>query len=235
VLKGLPPKLDLSEAFEITRRLAHGHAAAVASTAELLGLAELIDPNAARRRAGAGHAYRAGDRAGLEAGDRARPAGEDRHQLPGWRAGLSSCDEDDLYAAVDWVLTRQQSIENALSARHEANRTLVAYDVSSAALEGRHCPGAIGYTRDTVKARFRHHRCEGHPATSPRDGVNSLTGRGLVATLTIGMGSPLGAGGRSRRPADPADGTATLFDAPKQVTQCRGRTCRRHLIGPEGP
>ena len=32
VLKGLPPKLDLSEAFEITRSLPHGHVAAVLGT-----------------------------------------------------------------------------------------------------------------------------------------------------------------------------------------------------------
>ena len=45
-------------------------------------------------------------------------------------------------------------IENALAARHLANGTLVLYDVSSAAFEGRTCPlGAIGYARDGVKGR----------------------------------------------------------------------------------
>ena len=43
VLKGLPPKLDLTQAFEITRSLPHGHVAAVAGTAARLGIAELID------------------------------------------------------------------------------------------------------------------------------------------------------------------------------------------------
>ena len=37
-LKGLPPKLDLSQAFEITRSLPHGHVAAVLGTAERFGL-----------------------------------------------------------------------------------------------------------------------------------------------------------------------------------------------------
>src|SRR6185503_16946799 len=50
--------------------------------------------------------------------------------------GISGCDEDDLYAAMDWVLARKDTIENTLAARHLANGTLVLYDVSSAAFEG---------------------------------------------------------------------------------------------------
>src|ERR1700687_1396841 len=42
-LKGLPPARDLSEAFEITRSLPHGHVAAVLGTAQRLGMQELID------------------------------------------------------------------------------------------------------------------------------------------------------------------------------------------------
>src|SRR6478736_1074664 len=49
-LKGLPPEVDLSAAFEITRSLPHGHVAAVLGTAERFGLAELIDPAPSRRR-----------------------------------------------------------------------------------------------------------------------------------------------------------------------------------------
>ena len=35
--------------------------------------------------------------------------------------GVSGADEDDLYAAMDWVLARKDGIENALAARHFAN------------------------------------------------------------------------------------------------------------------
>jgi hypothetical protein len=70
--------------------------------------------------------------------------------------GVSGCDEDDLYAAMDWLLARKEGIENALAARHLSNGTLVLYDVSSAAFEGRHCPlGAIGHPRDGVKGRLQ--------------------------------------------------------------------------------
>src|SRR5216684_3776816 len=57
---------------------------------------------------------------------------------------VAACDEDDLYAAMDWLAARQDRIEDALAARHLAGGTLVLYDVSSAAFEGRTCPlGAI--------------------------------------------------------------------------------------------
>ena len=51
--------------------------------------------------------------------------------------GVAGCDEDDLYAAMDWALERKDIIENILAGRHLANGTLVLYDVSSAAFEGR--------------------------------------------------------------------------------------------------
>ena len=49
-LKGLPPAIDLCEAFEITRSLPHGHVAAVLGTARRLGVEELIDAAPSRNR-----------------------------------------------------------------------------------------------------------------------------------------------------------------------------------------
>ena len=70
--------------------------------------------------------------------------------------GVGCCDEDDLYEAMDWLAARQQKIEDALAARHLAGGTLVLYDVSSAAFEGRTCPlGAIGHPKDGVRGRLQ--------------------------------------------------------------------------------
>ena len=70
--------------------------------------------------------------------------------------GLGSCDEDDLYAAMDWLAARQDEIQDALAARHLAGGTLVLYDVSSAAFEGRTCPlGAIGHPKTGCTAGCR--------------------------------------------------------------------------------
>jgi len=58
-------------------------------------------------------------------------------------------DETQLYDAMDWLLPRQQSIENALAKRHLTEGSLVLYDVSSTYFEGRHCPLAwFGHSRD---------------------------------------------------------------------------------------
>ena len=156
-LKGLPPAVDLSEAFEITRSLPHGHVAAVLGTARALGIDELLGLGAvAAAGFGDGDAGGPGDRARIEAGHRARVAHRNRHQFPGPGSRASVCDEDDLYAAMDWALERKDGVENALAARHLVNGTLVLYDVSSAAFEGRTCPlGKIGHARDGVKGRLQ--------------------------------------------------------------------------------
>src|SRR5207247_5813776 len=58
-------------------------------------------------------------------------------------------EETQLYHAMDWLLLRQQKIENALAKRHLSESSLILYDVSSTYFEGRHCPLArFGHSRD---------------------------------------------------------------------------------------
>ena len=62
---------------------------------------------------------------------------------------MQGADEDDLYEAMDWLLERQDMIEDRLAARHLADGEMVLYDVSSSYFEGRTCPLArLGYSRD---------------------------------------------------------------------------------------
>ena len=57
---------------------------------------------------------------------------------------------------MDCLAARQDTIQDALAARHLAGGTLVLYDVSSAAFEGRTCPlGAIGHPKDGVRGRLQ--------------------------------------------------------------------------------
>ena len=157
VLKGQSPKLDLTQAFEITRSLPHGNVAAVLGSAQRLGMPELIDPTPSRNRdlvlaMLAAQVIAPGSKLATARGLRAETATSSLGQV----LGVACCDEDDLYAAMDWVLARKVTIEKALAARHLANGTLVLYDVSSAALQGRSCPlGAIGHARDGVKGRLQ--------------------------------------------------------------------------------
>jgi len=156
-LKGLPTTANLSEAFTITRSLPHGHVAAVLGSARRLGVEELIDPTPSRRRdlvtaMLVAQVIAPGSKLAFARGLRTETATSSLGQV----LGLSSCDEDDLYAAMDWVLARKETIESSLAARHLTNGTLVLYDVSSAAFEGRTCPlGAIGHARDGVKGRLQ--------------------------------------------------------------------------------
>jgi hypothetical protein len=54
--------------------------------------------------------------------------------------GLGEVDADEPYAALDWLLEQQPTIEAGLAKRHLKEGTLVLYDVSSSWLEGRCCP-----------------------------------------------------------------------------------------------
>ena len=63
--------------------------------------------------------------------------------------GVAACNEDDLYAAMDWLLARQDPIQKKLAARHLSSGGLVLYDLSSSYFEGSTCPLAkLGYSRD---------------------------------------------------------------------------------------
>ena len=158
VLKGQPvPAAAAEGTFEITRSLPHGHVAAVLGTARALGLEELIDPEPSRQRdlvtAMVVAQVIAPDSKlaiarGLQAGTAASSLGQ--------VLGVAGCDEDDLYGAMDWLAARQDRIQDALAARHLSGGTLVLYDVSSAAFEGRTCPlGAIGHPKDGVRGRLQ--------------------------------------------------------------------------------
>jgi hypothetical protein len=157
-LKGQPPPAaDLDGAFEISRSLPHGHVAAVLGTLRQLGVEELIDPEPSRPRdlvaaMAVAQVIAPDSKLAIARGLRDATAASSLGEI----LGVGGCDEDDLYAAMDWLAARQQRIEDGLAARHLAGGTLVLYDVSSAAFEGRTCPlGAIGHPKDGVRGRLQ--------------------------------------------------------------------------------
>jgi hypothetical protein len=158
VLKGqLGPAAAVEGTFEITRSLPHGHVAAVLGALRQLGLEELIDPEPSRQRdlvtaMAVAQVIAPDSKLAIARGLRAGTAASSLGQV----LGAGCCDEDDLYAAMDWLAARQPRIQDALAARHLAGGTLVLYDVSSAAFEGRTCPlGAIGHPKDGVRGRLQ--------------------------------------------------------------------------------
>ena len=150
VLKGGTVIPAEREAFIITRSLPHGHVGAALGTAHRIGLDRILGPDGNRCRdlVLAMIVGRILDPASKLAAARALSPATATSSL-GTVLGLGEVDEDELYAALDWLLERQPAIETALARRHLKNGTLVLYDVSSSYMEGRCCPIAQrGYSRD---------------------------------------------------------------------------------------
>jgi len=69
---------------------------------------------------------------------------------------LADATADDLYAAMDWLLERQDTIEKRLAKRHLDEHGLVLYDLSSSYFEGCSCPLAkLGYSRDGKRGKLQ--------------------------------------------------------------------------------
>ncbi len=141
---------DLPSAFAITRSRPHGHVAAVLATLRHLQLDTVLDAEPSRQRdqAVALIATRI-----LEPGSKLATSRSLRpqtcHHTLGTELQLGALNEDDLYAAMDWLVARQASIETVLARRHLRQGTLVLYDLTSTYFEGHHCPLAqYGYSRD---------------------------------------------------------------------------------------
>jgi transposase len=138
--------VDVEGAFDIERSLPAGHVAAALVMARRLELARLLDRQPCRERdlclamicqRVIAPASKLGTVRALEQSTLAS------------ELGIAGVDEDELYAAMDWLLERQSRIEDRLARRHLADGELVLYDVSSSYFEGHSCPLArLGYSRD---------------------------------------------------------------------------------------
>jgi hypothetical protein len=142
-------------AANVLRSLPHGDVAAVMVQAKALGLAALLGP-ACRQR----------DLAlALIVSRVVRPATK-MATVSWWPdttlgadLGVADASTDDVYAAMDWLLGRQDSVEAKLARRHLLDETtnphrIALFDLSSSWMEGRHCElAARGYSRDGKKGK----------------------------------------------------------------------------------
>ncbi|MGH2383345.1 MAG: IS1634 family transposase [Candidatus Limnocylindria bacterium] len=134
-----------SDALTIERSLPHGHVAAVAAMATKLDLTKLLGP-ACRER----------DLAlALIVARVVRPSSK-LATTRWWQdttlasdLGVGDATTDDVYGAMDWLVSRQDSIEAALATAHLSPGGMALYDLSSSYVEGSCCPlAARGYSRD---------------------------------------------------------------------------------------
>jgi hypothetical protein len=133
------------EAVAITRSVPHGHVAAVHAMARKLGLPALLGPAGPQRDLALA----------LVISRVAAPASKLSTDL-----GVEDASTGGIYAAMDWLASRQDAIEAELAARHlapQANPARMAlFDLSSSWLEGTHCPlAARGYSRDGKKGKLQ--------------------------------------------------------------------------------
>jgi Transposase DDE domain len=138
--------------FSIARSLPHGHVAAVTAMAHQLGLPALL---------GAG--CQARDLVVALIVSRVVRPGSKRSTLAWWPdvtlgtdLGVADASSDEVYAAMDWLVDRQDSIEKQLAARHldpSVNPARMAlFDLTSSWVTGRCCElAARGYSRDGKK------------------------------------------------------------------------------------
>src|SRR5579863_9744240 len=145
-----------AQAVRITAAVPHGHVAAVHAAAVQLGLPALLGP-----------AGRPRDLALALIISRVVKPGSKLSTLTWWNdvtlggdLGVADASTDDIYAAMDWLVDRQDAIEADLARRHlapEPNPSRMAlFDLSSSWLEGSQCPlAARGYSRDGKKGKLQ--------------------------------------------------------------------------------
>ena len=145
--------IAVAERFEIIASHAHGHVQVVMAAMERLGLASLLAAKASRER-----------RLVLAMVAARILAPQTKLATTRWwhtttlaeDLGVSDASEDELYAAMDWLLKRQPLIEKKLAARHLKADSLVLYDLSSSYFEGSTCPLAkFGYSRDGKRGKLQ--------------------------------------------------------------------------------
>ncbi len=144
------------EAATITSSLPHGHVAAVHAMARALGLPALLGPPG-----------RARDLALALVVSRVVAPASKLSTLTWWAdttlgadLGVAAASTGDIYAAMDWLQDRQDSIEAQLAARHLAPAVnparMALFDLSSSWMEGTRCPlAARGYSRDGKKGTLQ--------------------------------------------------------------------------------
>jgi transposase len=140
-----------SDAFQILRSAPHGHVAAALGTLRLLGLESILSrfPCPERDLVVAMIVARILEPSSKLATARGFHPQTATSSLAAVIGLDEAVEETQLYHALDWLLQRQQKIENALAKRHLSEGSLVLYDVSSTYFEGRHCPLArFGHSRD---------------------------------------------------------------------------------------
>jgi len=134
----------------VARSLPHGHAAAVHAIARKLGFPALLGPPGPGRDL----AYALIISRVLRPASKLSTAAWWDDVTLGADLGVAGAGTDDIYAAMDWLVSRQDGIEKELARRHLREGGIAMFDLSSSWVEGRHCElAAFGYSRDGKRGK----------------------------------------------------------------------------------
>ena len=137
--------IDAESEITIERSLGHGDVAAVCAMAQKLGIAGLLGPECRERDL----AFALIISRVVRPGSKLSTAGWWNDTSLGEDLGIAGADPDETYAAMDWLLARQDDIERQLAARHLRPGGIAMFDLSSSWVEGHRCElAARGYSRD---------------------------------------------------------------------------------------
>lgn len=152
ILKG-KTLVEAQAYYEIIQSQPHGHVEAVLVTMKRLGLARLIH----HRRCHERDLIMALIASRILHPESKLALSRSWHQSTlGSLLEIEDASDDALYAAMDWLFERQETIETKLARRHLKNGDRVLYDLSSSYFEGCHCPlAARGYSRDQKKGKLQ--------------------------------------------------------------------------------
>ena len=142
--------VDADAALAVERSAGHGHVAVVHAIARQLGFPDLLGPPCRARDL----AY------ALLVSRVVRP--RSKLSTVGWwddvtlgaDLGVAGASTDEVYAAMDWLVDRQDQIETQLARRHLQAGGIAMFDLSSSWVEGTHNElAAFGYSRDGKRGK----------------------------------------------------------------------------------
>jgi len=144
--------VDAEAALEVERPVPHGNAAAAHVMARKLGLEKLLGPPGRQRDIACALVLSRAGRPCSKLSTARWWQGGDTTLAEDF--GLAGCSADDVYAAMDWLVSRQKDIEKQLAARHLSPGGIAMFDLSSSWMEGSACELAdFGHSRDGKRGR----------------------------------------------------------------------------------
>jgi Transposase DDE domain len=186
--------VDLDEQLQIESSRPHGHVAAVLGVLRELDLERLIARERCRER---DLVVAMICQLVIAPGSKLSMTRRFQQTTLADQLSLGEVTEAELLGAMDWLLERQDRIENTLAKRHLSADGFVLYDLSSSYVEGRCCElAALGHNRDGKPGKLQVNwglvcSPEGRPVAvqvHPGNTADPTTVPGVIDTVTERFG-----------------------------------------------